>query len=367
MSRCVVFAGCLALWLSAAPALAWHEVGHILTVLVAYKQLSPGDTPSDSVRKLVAILKHHPRYQEDIAGAMPKGLSEDGEARWLLCRASVWPDQIRADRQNPPSFPAQPDKQGSYHRGIWHYIDTPLVIAAEGAAADQVKALEEKARAAQALAADAPANEADVKNVLQAIAFNRQKFKNGKPDEQAVALCWLLHLLGDIHQPLHATAAFSLPALDPEDRPHGDEGGNKIRLAKGRNLHALWDAAPDASPDPTYDPDEPYDQRYGRAYERAVKQFAVLQADAALAAQGKLALAQKNPEQWARESWELAKAKVYTAEIRKQILAAARADDASQPAATVTLPEGYLARAHELGKLRVVQGGYRTAEFLRGL
>ena len=114
------------------PDLAWHEVGHMLTVLVAYKQLSPGDTPSPAVKKLVAILKHHPRYQEDFAGSMPKGLTEDGEARWLLCRASVWPDQLRIDRENAPSYPPQPAKQGSYHRGIWHYIDTPLVIVAAG-------------------------------------------------------------------------------------------------------------------------------------------------------------------------------------------------------------------------------------------
>ena len=112
---------------------------------------------------------------------MPKGLSEDGEARWLLCRASVWPDQIRTDRENQPSYPPQPAKQGSYHRGVWHYIDTPLVIVATGTGADQVKALEEKARAAQDLAADAPAAETDVKNVLQAIAFNRQRLAHGKP------------------------------------------------------------------------------------------------------------------------------------------------------------------------------------------
>ena len=34
---------------------------------------------------------------------------------------------------------------------------------------------------------------------------------------------------------------------------------------------------------------------------------------------------------------------------------------------TVKVPEDYRARAHEIGKLRVVQGGYRMAEFFRGL
>ena len=80
------------------------------------------------------------------------------------------------------------------------------MIVAEGTSDEQVKALEEKARAKQNLSTDAPADERDVKNALQAIAFNREKFVHGKPAEQAVALCWLLHVLGDIHQPLHGSA-----------------------------------------------------------------------------------------------------------------------------------------------------------------
>jgi hypothetical protein len=367
MYRSFVLAGCLAVSLVATPALAWHEVGHMLTMLVAYKQLSPGATPSAAVKKLVAILKHHPRFQEDFAASMPKGLSEDGEARWLLCRASVWPDQVRGDRQNPPSFPPQPDKQGSYHRGVWHYIDTPLVIVAEGTPPEQVKALEEKARAVQNLASDAPAAEADVKNALQAIAFNRQRLAHGTPAEQAVALCWLLHVMGDLHQPLHATDMFSARVFEPVAHPQGDAGGNAIHLDEHGNLHSVWDAAPDANPDPTYDPAEPFDQRYERAYGRALKQIDSLLADNELAARGKLAAAEKDPKQWARESYELAKEKVYTAEVRRQILAAERGGEGSQDGPVVKLPDGYRAGAHEIGNLRVVQGGYRTAEFFKGL
>jgi hypothetical protein len=367
MSRKLVLAAWLAASLLTTPALAWHEVGHMLTMLVAYKQLSPGDTPSPAIGKLVAILKQHPRFQADFAGAMPKGLSTDGEARWLLCRASVWPDQVRVDHDSPPSYPPQPAKQGSFHRGIWHYIDTPLLIVAAGTSPDQAKLLGEKARAAQDLSADMPAAETDVKNVLQAIAFNRERLARGKPEEQAVALCWLLHTLGDIHQPLHSTAMFSSHAFEPAGHPHGDAGGNGVRLAEQRNLHALWDAAPDASPEATYDPGESFDQRYGRAYARAQQQIDSLLADRELAAQGKLAAAEKDPKQWARESHELAKAKVYTAEVREQILAADRAGADSERGLLIKLPDDYCARAHELGKLRVVQGGYRTAEFFRGL
>ncbi len=365
MHRRLLLAGCLAISLVASPCLAWHDVGHMLTMLVAYKQLSPGDTPSQTVKKLVAVLKHHPRFQEDFAGSMPKGLSEDGEARWLLCRASVWPDQIRNDRENEPSYPPQPAKQGSYHRGIWHYIDTPLVIVAEGTAGEEVKALEAKASGLQHLSTDAPAEEKDVMNALQAIAFNRQKFAQGTPEEKAVALCWLLHVMGDIHQPLHATAAFSAVALNPTDHPHGDAGGNGIHLGEHRNLHALWDAAPDANPDATYDPGEPFDERYNRAYARALKQIDALLADADLNAQGKRAAQEKDPAQWARESFELAKEKVYVAEVRKQILAADQKPKDPDNNLQVQLPDGYQDLARKIGKLRVVQGGYRTAEFFK--
>ena len=227
---------------------------------------------------------------------MPKGLNEDGEARWLLCRASVWPDMLRNDRENQPSYPPQPARQGSYHRGVWHYIDTPLVIVADGTGDDQLKALKEKARAGQHLLTDAPAKERNVANALQAIAFNRDKFVHGKPAEQAVALCWLLHVLGDIHQPLHASAAFSAVALDPVTHPAGDKGGNAIGLGEHGNLHALWDAAPDAAPETSYDPYESFDARYNRAYSRALQQIDPLLADADLNAQGKLAARETGPQ-----------------------------------------------------------------------
>lgn len=74
MYRSLCVAAFLAVSLAASPLFAWHEVGHMLTILVAYKQLSPGDTPAETVTKLVVILKHHPRYQEDFANSMPKGL-----------------------------------------------------------------------------------------------------------------------------------------------------------------------------------------------------------------------------------------------------------------------------------------------------
>ncbi len=235
MFRSVFAASFLVVSLVASTSLAWHDVGHMLTVLVAYKQLSPGDTPSPAVKRLVAILKQHPRYQEDFAAAMPKGLSETDEARWLLCRAAVWPDQIRNDRDNPPTFPPQPDKQGSYGRGIWHYIDTPLLIVPEGTSAERVKAREEKARQGQDLATDVPSDESQVKNALQAIAFNRQRFARGKPEEQAVAP--LLAAARDRRYP-------SAVARDGRLFARGARSGRQPARRRGRQRHSAGKAEP---------------------------------------------------------------------------------------------------------------------------
>lgn len=53
--------------------------------------------------------------------------------------------------------------------------------------------------------------------------------------DQVYVLPWLLHLIGDIHQPLHAMQRFD------RLRPNGDRGGNEIELRTG-NLHAYWDS-----------------------------------------------------------------------------------------------------------------------------
>jgi hypothetical protein len=78
----------------------------------------------------------------------------------------------------------------------------------------------------------------------QILAF-RAVLASTKPDAlKSYDLSWLLHLIGDVHQPLHCTARFS-SAL-----PNGDQGGNLVKLNGNPNeLHAFWDAAVGASSD----------------------------------------------------------------------------------------------------------------------
>jgi hypothetical protein len=52
---------------------------------------------------------------------------------------------------------------------------------------------------------------------------------------QTYVFPWLIHLVGDVHQPLHAVAFFR------QDLPNGDSGGNDIEMKSGGKLHAFWD------------------------------------------------------------------------------------------------------------------------------
>jgi S1/P1 Nuclease len=44
------------------------------------------------------------------------------------------------------------------------------------------------------------------------------------PEPKAIALAWLFHLVGDIHQPLHTAQLFTF------EYPKGDRGGNELRV-----------------------------------------------------------------------------------------------------------------------------------------
>ena len=74
-------------------------------------------------------------------------------------------------------------------------------------------------------------------NALVKIVEFRSAIGNSavQPNIQAYDLSWLLHLVGDIHQPLHSVARF------PNAHPNGDRGGNEVKLTDGSNLHTFWD------------------------------------------------------------------------------------------------------------------------------
>jgi hypothetical protein len=64
-------------------------------------------------------------------------------------------------------------------------------------------------------------------NILTALTDNEKVAKTGADADKAVAVCWLMHLVGDIHQPLHAVSYYD------DDHPKGDRGGKLLRARDG--------------------------------------------------------------------------------------------------------------------------------------
>jgi S1/P1 Nuclease len=78
-------------------------------------------------------------------------------------------------------------------------------------------------------------------NIQTEIVAFREVLGSAEPDElKSYDLVWLLHLIGDVHQPLHVTTRITRAA------PKGDAGGNSVKLFGdvSMNLHSYWDDVP---------------------------------------------------------------------------------------------------------------------------
>lgn len=168
-------------------ATAWGPEGHAIVADIAQAHLSPR-----AAATVEALLKL------------------EGHDR--LDQVSSWADGNR--KQRP-------------HTGGWHYVDIPLQASAYVAARDchQGDCVVDRITTFTHVLAD----------------------PNQLPEARLEALKWVVHFVGDIHQPMHA-----------ED--NDDKGGNTVQLqffGKGTNLHAVWDGgvlrhALDLTPGPNY-------------------------------------------------------------------------------------------------------------------
>ena len=87
-----------------------------------------------------------------------------------------------------------------------------------------------------------PSNDIDwpKMNVIQAIVNSSRILaaENQLPRIKAIHICWLLHNVGDIHQPLHSSALFSRRLF-----PRGTVAEEIIKTTINGNLHSVWDRA----------------------------------------------------------------------------------------------------------------------------
>jgi hypothetical protein len=185
-------------------AQAWNAAGHMIIASLAYDQLSPA-----AREKWVALLRQHPAFAA-WQQTFPKDEPNLEFRRYLFMRASTWPDDIR--------------KSGSpYDHPTWHYIDYPLEMPG-------------------CPMVPAPPQTEDI---LFGLNHSEKILDDpaAAPADRAASLSWIIHLLGDIEQPLHCVTLVN--ATYPA--PDGDRGGNLFFVNMAGipiNLHAVWDSLP---------------------------------------------------------------------------------------------------------------------------
>ena len=234
------------------PVAAWNAPTHMVTGAIAYRILENESPRTVSVIK--TLLEKHPWYADRWRDDVEK-LPESQRGEMLFMLAARWADDIRM--------------QAKIQRQVkWHYINFPFKPSGEP---EDIKPLPP-----------------DPDNILSALAENQRIVKSQvSADKRAIALAWLFHLVGDVHQPLHTVQLFT------REYPHGDRGGNEVcvRLAPERaplDLHRLWDGLITST------------NNVGRLRNIATEllnKFSRV---------GLRELDQRQPEAWAKESYEIA-------------------------------------------------------------
>jgi hypothetical protein len=246
---------------SPCTAFAWGPDGHRIIADIAEQYLKPA--AARQVRALLAI-----------------------ENTATLADVSNWADEISPQRPETAR---------------WHYVDIPLDAAGYDAARD------------------CPQNAcvvAQIERFTGELSDARQP-----PRKRLEALKFLVHFVGDIHQPLHAAN-------------NNDRGGNDVKVSfdgRDTNLHLLWDIwllAPAVNGD-----DRAYAMRLAHA---------ITPAEAEAWANG-------SPADWANESHDIARRIVYGALPHEG-----------------ALPATYAARALPVANEQLEKAGVRLANVLNG-
>jgi hypothetical protein len=309
--RFFIFINFVVIALPAARADGWSPPGHMLSGAIAYHDLQRPEQAA-LLRAIKPFLYSKALDPDGSLQRQTQGFAgrQADEARFMAITA--WADLIRK---------TEPGK----HRDKWHYINWPFKPQSEPAT----------------VVARPPQSE----NILAGFAQSERLLRStASLDRKATAFAWLLHIVGDVHQPLHTIQLFT------REYPEGDRGGNEIcvRLTADSvpaNLHMLWDGwiAPGT------------DMRELRAMASELRTRFPHSRLAELSA--------GEPRSWAQESREIATRIAYmNGNLRGTPKGQRR--DCSEAAEAKILPAGYAARAKEIAERRIVLAGYRLASWL---
>jgi len=267
-----------------APAFAWGPEGHRAVGDIAERYLN-----ARARAQVADLLKN-----DQLADGSPSG-------RRTLGEVASWADEIK-------------DFDWGRRRGSWHYDDMPLCADPEYA---------KYCRGGRCASAQ-------LERQIAVLADPRARLRTRNE-----ALKWVVHLIGDIHQPLHAAN-------------HADRGGNTVQVSFfGRrdnppygtlNLHAVWDVQ------------MPAKLMADRGGEAALVSAPIAEADRKAWEQGSV-------EIWIGESHVLARDRVYG-----RLPVAASCGD--KIAGVVPLGEAYYASSAPVIDLQLRKAGVRLARVL---
>jgi len=285
--------------IAAEPALAWGSQGHMATGLIAFDRLVTRD--SDAITAVDALLAQHPdhpRFESALAGL--EGAERDRRLFALIAR---WPDDIRAT---------------SWNHTHWHH-QLRVVVGWTAFRGPRLGAAD------------------------HAFRHNLRIVRNEKasPADRAIALCWIFHIVGDMHQPLHAGHR------QDGHFPLTDFAGVKgwiRRSADSRpeTFHHFWDTAAD----------RPSDDLAGSAAIAAAFSTDPAQVDAVgedLPAAYRV---------WVKESEQAAAENAYPGAMEAE---------GTRPERAGTLSTDYIEQARSVAQRRIGEAGERLADVLATL
>lgn len=290
-------------------ASAWDNLGHKTVATIAWDRLTPR-----AQANLTALFQADPRGRRFVD-------------------AAIWPDDIKKLQRNAPpkAFVNRP----------WHYVNIPY----EATTAQITAAIEKPGVTPD------PAHAASA-NVVTATRFYTKFLKGGQGDarQKADALSFLIHYVGDIHQPLHCLAVLHpLPNYTPPlaaDGSSADAGGNGFTLTgTPANLHAYWD--------------DIFDLRQPAGSDSDANARTLATALQATVHPGMFTLMKTDPKSWAKECYALRQF-VYSPPIGVN----------SNPHGTLQhhdITPAYAQKARTLAESQVVKAGYRLAKLLNGI
>ncbi len=270
------------------PTMCSYSLTGFVAAVLAFSLASPAVAWNGEAHQLVAWVAEARLTVEAKAGV--KELLGDAE----LSDAEVvsWADQVRRERRETAP---------------WHYINIP--VASDGY--------------------DAKRDSKDGNTVIGAVEkFAKVLANKQAPKEDRVeALKFLVHFVGDLHQPLHCV-----------DR-NGDKGGNRRLVFFGErkkavSLHSVWDTLI-------------LPRSKGK---QSVAEYGTL-LNARITVKQLKSWPKGTPAEWAVESWKLAKECVYTADVPV---------DGDPP----KLTEEYLAKAQPVVDEQIQKAGVRLAAVL---